>query len=143
MKYKYLYGFHFIYAAPSDILPTIHSALYVERSAPMDSRLYYKIRKKAFGAMNEKYWSCNVIMYVITNTVVFPPSFENLDSMTKGCTFDFTRYNATTCHAVIAPLIPGKTSKSGTSVRSCWNWVDHDEPYDWKNHTKYNPSMRT
>lgn len=143
MDYKYHYYFRFKYTAPGTGKSPIYSAFYVNRCAPMDSRLYYKIRRKAFGAMNSTYWACTVEIYR-ADECKDPVNIDIYDCHWKYYgSFTFNHYYCMTCFAAHAHGLPGIESHDKSGISCCWNWVNHRVPYDWENHTKYNPSMRT
>lgn len=143
MDYKYHYYFRFKYTAPGTGKPPIYSAFYVNRCAPMDSHLYYRIRRKAFGSMNAIYWACNVGIYRAYECKD-PADIDIYDGHWKYCgSLTFDRYSFMTCFSATIHNLPGIESHNKRVISSCWNWVNHRAPYDWENHTKYNPSMRT
>lgn len=143
MDYKYHYYFRFQYTAPTGGKPAVYSAFYVNRCAPMDSHLYYKIRHKAFGSMNATYWACNVAIYR-ADECDDSTDIDNYDGRWNYCgSFNFDRYTFMTCFSAAAHNLPGIDSHDKRGISCCWNWANHCDAYDWSNHTKYNPSMKT
>lgn len=141
MDKKYVYVFVVTHTAPSDKREPIVHYFFEERNTPMDSRLYYKMRRRVFGLMDERYWSSNVKVYRTEDPRYigkFALAIATVNGSMEGFKyvghFCFTLYTYTTCRAAL-------THDELTS-HSCWNWNDHDTPRDWLNHTKYNDYIR-
>lgn len=141
MDKKYVYVFVVTHTAPSDKREPIVHYFFEERNTPMDSRLYYKMRRRVFGLMDERYWSSNVQVFRTEDPFYigkFALAIATVNGSMRGFKrvlyIDFTLYNMMTCCGLMALKDDGYSS--------CWNWNDHDTPRDWRNHTEHNDYIR-
>lgn len=142
MDKKYMYVFIVIHRAPFDKLEPVFHYFVSKRNTPLDSRLYYKMRRRAFGMMDEKYWTCSINVFRTED----PRYFDNfLRAIATVCDsmegfkyvahFVFTLYTYMTCRGALMHV--------GPTSHSCWNWQAHDTARDWLNHTEHDDYICT
>ena len=129
MSKSYFYRFIFEIRDPATHDFENPLILEVERTTPIDNRLYRKIRRLAFSFMNEKYWTAKVEIYRFSDVEARTPTFYSKSRPKFIGGIDYTIYTLSTAVGVILP------SESGT--RSCWTWPQRSTPYDWDNHTAH------
>lgn len=138
---KFMYVFVVTHTASSDKLEPVVHYFFDERNTPMVSHLYYKMRRRAFGMMDEKYWTCSIKVFRTEDPRYFgnfPLAIATVCGSMEGFKyvgyFDLTLYNYRTCRGALTHV--------GHTLHSCWNWNEHDTARDWANHTVHNDYIR-
>jgi hypothetical protein len=141
MNKKYMYVFVVTHRAPCDKREPVVHYFFEERNTPLDSHLYYKMRRNVFGLMDERYWTANVEVfrtqdpfYIGKFALAIATVRGSMRGFDRVAYYDFTLYNYQTCVGVFARNNNGRSS--------CWNWPKHGTPRDWRNHTEHNDYIR-
>lgn len=137
MNKNCLYIFVVTYGAPSDGFDPVVNYFFDRRNSPMDSHLYYRMRRRVFGLMDKTFWTARVRVFR-TEEPLYVSNFIRAVSAVECSmvgikyigSFFFTLYSRMTCFAAFV--------HNGSGFRDCWNWSRHDTVRDWGNHTKHN-----